>query len=60
MDEASQTSLLLDFLSAADEDTISEELIFELESLPQYGYLENILPSPGYEKSNAGINIGKI
>ncbi|XP_059839500.1 FRAS1-related extracellular matrix protein 1b [Hypanus sabinus] len=60
VDEASQTSLLLDFLSATDEDTLSEELIFELESLPQYGYLENILPSPGYEKSNAGINIASF
>ncbi|XP_078264100.1 FRAS1-related extracellular matrix protein 1b [Rhinoraja longicauda] len=60
VDEASQTSLLLDFLSATDEDTISDELIFELESLPQYGYLENILPSPGYEKSNAGINIASF
>ncbi|XP_051866646.1 FRAS1-related extracellular matrix protein 1b [Pristis pectinata] len=60
VDEASQTSLQLDFLSATDEDTISEELIFELESLPQYGYLENVLPSPGYEKSNAGINIASF
>ncbi|XP_069794621.1 FRAS1-related extracellular matrix protein 1b [Narcine bancroftii] len=60
VDEASSASLLLDFLSATDEDTILEELIFELESLPQYGYLENILPSPGYEKSNAGINIASF
>ncbi|XP_067846389.1 FRAS1-related extracellular matrix protein 1b isoform X2 [Heptranchias perlo] len=60
VDEASQASFALEFLSATDEDTISEELIFVLESLPQYGYLENTLPSPGYEKSNAGINIASF
>ncbi|XP_048395823.2 FRAS1-related extracellular matrix protein 1b isoform X1 [Stegostoma tigrinum] len=60
VDEASQASLGLEFLSAIDEDTIAEELVFELESLPLFGYLENTLPSPGYEKSNAGINIASF
>ncbi|XP_072367081.1 FRAS1-related extracellular matrix protein 1b [Scyliorhinus torazame] len=60
VDEASQASLVLECLSATDEDTITEELIFVLESLPQYGYVENTLPSPGYEKSNAGKNIASF
>ena len=28
-------------------------------SPPQYGYIENVLPSPGFEKSNMGISIGR-
>ncbi|XP_060686405.1 FRAS1-related extracellular matrix protein 1b isoform X1 [Hemiscyllium ocellatum] len=60
VDEGSQASLALEFLSATDEDTVAEKLIFVLESLPLFGYLENTLPSPGYEKSNAGINIASF
>ncbi|XP_042191644.1 FRAS1-related extracellular matrix protein 1b [Callorhinchus milii] len=57
VDEGGKASLSERYLSATDKDTRPEELTFDLQSLPQFGYLENTLPSPGYEKSNAGINI---
>ncbi|XP_069498160.1 FRAS1-related extracellular matrix protein 1-like [Ambystoma mexicanum] len=57
VDEGSSACVTLDYLRAADDDTLSEELTFILETTPQFGYLENTLPTPGYEKSNAGINI---
>ncbi|KAG7255818.1 hypothetical protein CRUP_017527 [Coryphaenoides rupestris] len=45
-------------LTASDMDTALEELVISLVSPPQFGYIENVLPSPGFEKSNAGISIG--
>ncbi|KAK1165439.1 FRAS1-related extracellular matrix protein 1b [Acipenser oxyrinchus oxyrinchus] len=57
VDEGSSTGLLPDSLSASDDDTFPEGLHFLLETPPQYGYLENTLPSPGYEKSNAGLSV---
>ncbi|CAM4594032.1 unnamed protein product [Lepidochelys olivacea] len=57
VDEGSSACISLDYLNASDKDTIPEELTFFLETNPQYGYLEDTLPSPGYEKSNAGNNI---
>ena len=46
-------------LKASDVDTALEELVVSLVSPPQYGYIENVLPSPGFEKSNMGISIGR-
>ncbi|XP_029473303.1 LOW QUALITY PROTEIN: FRAS1-related extracellular matrix protein 1-like [Rhinatrema bivittatum] len=60
VDEGSSAFITLDCLNASDMDTYSEELIFVLETSPQYGYLENRLPSPGFEKSNAGIDISSF
>ncbi|KAJ6662587.1 hypothetical protein lerEdw1_011724 [Lerista edwardsae] len=57
VEEGSSARIGLQYLGASDEDTKLEELTFLLETSPQYGYLENILPTPGYEKSNAGLNI---
>uniref|UniRef100_A0A4W4GI01 C-type lectin domain-containing protein n=1 Tax=Electrophorus electricus TaxID=8005 RepID=A0A4W4GI01_ELEEL len=44
-------------LAATDPDTEPEQLTFHLETEPQHGFLENTLPSPGFEKSNAGIRV---
>ncbi|MBN3307306.1 FREM1 protein, partial [Amia calva] len=57
VDEGSTACLSLVALSASDPDTFSEDLLFLLESPPQHGFLENTLPSPGHEKSNAGFNV---
>ncbi|XP_072853810.2 FRAS1-related extracellular matrix protein 1 isoform X2 [Pogona vitticeps] len=57
VDEGSSACISVKYLGASDEDSKSEELTFYLETSPQYGYLENLLPPPGYEKSNEGMNI---
>ncbi|XP_048351926.1 FRAS1-related extracellular matrix protein 1-like isoform X3 [Sphaerodactylus townsendi] len=57
VEEGSSACITLQYLNASDEDSKAEELMFLLEKTPEHGYLENILPSPGYEKSNAGHNI---
>ncbi|XP_053105510.1 FRAS1-related extracellular matrix protein 1-like isoform X2 [Hemicordylus capensis] len=57
VEEGSTARITLQYLDASDEDSKPEELTFFVETNPQYGYLENILPTPGYEKSNAGLNI---
>ncbi|XP_028668320.1 FRAS1-related extracellular matrix protein 1b [Erpetoichthys calabaricus] len=60
VDEGSSTALLPVFLQASDEDTFPEALVFLVGTSPQYGYLENTLPSPGHEKSNAGLSIASF
>lgn len=40
-------------------DTALDKLVVSLTYPPQFGYIENVLPSPGFEKSNTGISIGK-
>ncbi|KAF3836792.1 hypothetical protein F7725_004256 [Dissostichus mawsoni] len=44
-------------LKASDVDTVLDQLVLSLISPPQFGYIENVLPSPGFEKSNTGISI---
>lgn len=58
--EGSSACISLQYLDASDNDSKPEELTFFLETSPQYGYLENIFSTPGYEKSNAGINISEL
>uniref|UniRef100_W5LF34 Fras1 related extracellular matrix 1b n=1 Tax=Astyanax mexicanus TaxID=7994 RepID=W5LF34_ASTMX len=57
VDEGSSVCLCGGVLAATDPDSKPEQLIFQLESPPQHGFLENTLPSPGFEKSNAGIRV---
>lgn len=59
VEEGSSTALTSNHLFATDPDTTADDLEFVLVSPPQFGYIENILPSPGFEKSNIGISIGK-
>lgn len=59
VDEGFSAALTINHLSATDPDTAADDLEFVLVSPPQFGYLENILPSEGFEKSNMGISIGK-
>uniref|UniRef100_A0A3Q2V9Z3 Fras1 related extracellular matrix 1a n=1 Tax=Haplochromis burtoni TaxID=8153 RepID=A0A3Q2V9Z3_HAPBU len=46
-------------LKASDVDTVLDELVISLTSPPQFGYIENVLPSPGFEKSNTGVSTGE-
>ncbi|XP_075065902.1 FRAS1-related extracellular matrix protein 1 isoform X2 [Mixophyes fleayi] len=57
VDEGKVCTLTVSHLLATDPDTDGSTLQFILVSPPQYGYIENILPSPGFEKSNMGISI---
>lgn len=59
VDEAGMATITVAHLRASDMDTPLEELVVSLVSPPQFGYIENILPSPGFEKSNMGISIGE-
>lgn len=58
VDEGARTCLCGGVLEASDPDSRPEELMFHLVTPPQYGFLENTLPSPGFEKSNAGLRVG--
>lgn len=57
--EGASAAITSKHLYATDLDTKADDLQFVLTSPPQFGYIENILPSPGFEKSNAGISIGR-
>ncbi|XP_072314872.1 FRAS1-related extracellular matrix protein 1a [Eucyclogobius newberryi] len=60
VDEGGTASISTSHLKASDPDTPLDELVVSLVSSPQFGYIENILPSPGFEKSNMGISIGSF
>ena len=59
VDEGFSAALTTHHLTVVDWDTAPDDLKFMLASQPQFGYLENALPSAGFEKSNIGIRIGK-
>ncbi|KAG7255644.1 hypothetical protein CRUP_008470 [Coryphaenoides rupestris] len=60
VDEGGTAPITTSHLKASDVDTALEELVISLVSPPQFGYIENVLPSPGFEKSNAGISIASF
>ncbi|XP_066536604.1 FRAS1-related extracellular matrix protein 1a [Hoplias malabaricus] len=60
VDEGGSTAITVSHLRASDQDTPVEDLQVVLISPPQFGYIENILPSPGFEKSNMGISIASF
>ncbi|XP_053368460.1 FRAS1-related extracellular matrix protein 1b [Clarias gariepinus] len=60
VEEGSSVCLCDNLLMATDPDTKPDYLHFFLETPPQYGFLENTLPSPGFEKSNAGIQVASF
>uniref|UniRef100_A0A3B3UH26 Fras1 related extracellular matrix 1b n=1 Tax=Poecilia latipinna TaxID=48699 RepID=A0A3B3UH26_9TELE len=57
VDEGSRACLCGGVLGASDPDSPPQELTFHLEAPPLHGFLENVLPMPGSEKSGAGIPI---
>ncbi|XP_036289987.1 FRAS1-related extracellular matrix protein 1 isoform X1 [Pipistrellus kuhlii] len=60
VDEGFSAALTISHLLATDPDTAADDLEFVLTSPPQFGYLENTLPSVGFEKSNMGISIASF
>uniref|UniRef100_A0A4X2K6Y9 FRAS1-related extracellular matrix protein 1 n=1 Tax=Vombatus ursinus TaxID=29139 RepID=A0A4X2K6Y9_VOMUR len=60
VDEGSSAAITINHLITTDPDTAMDDLEFALVSPPQFGYVENILPSPGFEKSNIGISIASF
>ncbi|KFW92503.1 FRAS1-related extracellular matrix protein 1, partial [Phalacrocorax carbo] len=60
VEEGSSAAITTNHLFAIDPDTTADDLEFVLVSPPQFGYIENILPSPGFEKSNIGISIASF
>uniref|UniRef100_A0A667YH99 FRAS1-related extracellular matrix protein 1 n=1 Tax=Myripristis murdjan TaxID=586833 RepID=A0A667YH99_9TELE len=60
VDEGGTAPITVSHLKASDMDTALEELVVSLVSPPQFGYIENVLPSPGFEKSNMGISIASF
>uniref|UniRef100_A0A670ZH00 FRAS1 related extracellular matrix 1 n=1 Tax=Pseudonaja textilis TaxID=8673 RepID=A0A670ZH00_PSETE len=58
--EGASAAITSKHLDATDLDTNADDLQFVLTSPPQFGYIENILPSPGFEKSNEGISIASF
>ncbi|KAM8803175.1 FRAS1-related extracellular matrix protein 1 isoform 2-T2 [Rhynchonycteris naso] len=60
VDEGFSAALTINHLSATDPDTAEDDLEFVLMSPPQFGFLENTLPSVGFEKSNMGVSIASF
>nr|XP_020464816.1 FRAS1-related extracellular matrix protein 1-like [Monopterus albus] len=57
VDEGSSACLCVGVLGAWDPDSPPNQLTFHLETPPLHGFLENTLPTPGSEKSNAGVRV---
>ncbi|KAE8294685.1 FRAS1-related extracellular matrix protein 1 [Larimichthys crocea] len=57
VDEGSSACLCGGVLGASDPDSPPDQLTFHLETPPLHGFLENTLPPPGSEKSNAGVRV---
>ncbi|XP_062419236.1 FRAS1-related extracellular matrix protein 1b [Pungitius pungitius] len=57
VNEGSFACLCGGVLGASDHDSPDDQLTFHLETPPLHGFLENTLPTPGSEKSNAGVPV---
>ncbi|XP_049585835.1 FRAS1-related extracellular matrix protein 1b isoform X4 [Syngnathus scovelli] len=57
VDEGLRVCLRGAILGASDPDSTPEQLTFHLDAKPLHGFLENVQPAAGSEKSNAGIAV---
>ncbi|XP_055926402.1 FRAS1-related extracellular matrix protein 1-like isoform X1 [Argiope bruennichi] len=57
VEEGQRSAITEENLSATDDDTFSGELLIVITKQPEYGYIENSRPSPGYEKSKISKKI---
>nr|XP_039265536.1 FRAS1-related extracellular matrix protein 2-like [Styela clava] len=60
VNEGDRATIELRHLSATDEDTERNEIICVVITQPMEGFLENISPAPGSEKSRKGIPISSF
>ncbi|XP_075037866.1 FRAS1-related extracellular matrix protein 1-like [Mixophyes fleayi] len=60
VDEGSSSVISINHMNASDADTLADDLIFVMETQPQYGYLENMTPMPGSEKTTSEIKISSF
>lgn len=58
--EGGKFKLSEDVLTGDDLDTDANSIVIMITAQPQWGYLENITPNPGSEKSNAGNQINNF
>ncbi|XP_070564197.1 FRAS1-related extracellular matrix protein 1-like [Ptychodera flava] len=58
--EGGQQALTSNVLRVDDSDTVAHNIGIVIVRQPQWGFLENIQPSPGHEKSNAGKSISSF
>ncbi|XP_033098560.1 FRAS1-related extracellular matrix protein 1-like, partial [Anneissia japonica] len=54
VDEGQKATINSNSLSAVDSDTVPQDITFFITENSQWGFLENVLPDVGSEKSNAG------
>ncbi|CAL1281073.1 unnamed protein product [Larinioides sclopetarius] len=57
VEEGQRSTITEENLSATDDDTFPGELLIVITKQPEYGYIENSRPSPGYEKSKISKKI---
>ncbi|GIY43648.1 FRAS1-related extracellular matrix protein 1 [Caerostris darwini] len=57
VEEGQLSAVTEENLSATDEDTFPGELLIVITKQPEYGFLENSRPSPGYEQSKKNKKI---
>ncbi|XP_051918157.1 FRAS1-related extracellular matrix protein 1a isoform X2 [Hippocampus zosterae] len=57
VDEGGRAQVNASHLKVSDADTVVDELVVSLVTPPRFGYLENVLSRPGFEKSNVGVSI---
>ncbi|KAJ8305475.1 hypothetical protein KUTeg_016020 [Tegillarca granosa] len=60
VNESGSFTFTPDVVTAKDPDTAPEKISFMIVKQPQWGYVENVKPNPGSEKSNAGIRISSF
>lgn len=59
VEEGGAAAITPSHLMASDVDTALEALLVTLVQPPHFGYLEDVVPSPGFETSNTGVSVGK-
>ncbi|XP_035209916.1 FRAS1-related extracellular matrix protein 1-like isoform X2 [Stegodyphus dumicola] len=57
VDEGKRSAVTEENLSASDDDTFPGELLIVITKQPEHGYLENLRPTPGHEKSGKNKRI---
>ncbi|KAL6483774.1 hypothetical protein MHYP_G00086460 [Metynnis hypsauchen] len=57
VEEGGKNIIRVDNIQARDLDTVVDEILCTILVQPSFGFIENVSPAPGYEKSRAGIAV---